>query len=301
MHIYDLGDAQWNLPRLRTLLNEILPLNQSMEDFEVAATFPSIGDRVMRLNARRLDRKPGAQELILLAIEDITEQKQFEERKDEFIARATHELKTPLTTIKGYADLLARRLTTSGDDKAVLFVTKLDAQLTRLTVFSNDLLDASKAQAGKLELDKEQFSIRELVRQVVEDVGQTVPAREIVFRGGTRQKVFADRFRISQVLTNLLSNGLKFSPPDSRVVVRTAASRDGVTVSVQDLGIGISQADQAHVFERFFQVQDPQQPKRPGMGLGLYLSAAIIEAHGGTMWVKSEPGKGSTFSFRLPR
>jgi two-component system CheB/CheR fusion protein len=298
--IDDLGDGQWNLNRLRPLLNEVLRKNQVMQDFEVDAEFPAIGHKVMLLNARRIYAKGNHEDLILLAIEEITERRALEQRKDEFVARTAHELKTPVTTIQGYSDLLTQRLQEGSDDRARLYGSKLATQLEHLTLLINDLLDASRMQTGKLELQREEFSPDQLAKEVVADMQIITPNRRIVFEGRTKKKVWGDRQRISQVLVNLLTNALKFSPPEAKVLVRTAASRDGVTVSVQDFGIGISNEDQDQLFQRFFQAKDPKARKIGGMGLGLYISAGIIERHGGKIWVESQKGKGTTFSFRLP-
>lgn len=298
-YVYDLGEGQWNLPRLRTLLNEVLPKNHAMQDFEVDATFSSIGHKAMLLNARRIHATANQEDLILLALEDITERKELEQRRDEFIARTAHELKTPVTTLQGYTDMLMQRLD-HGDDKAQSYAGKLNAQVRRLTILINDLLDVSRLQAGKLDLQREEFGISELAKEVVEDVQAASPTRRVVFEGATRKKVWADRQRINQVLTNLLTNALKFSPVDAPILVRTAATRSGVSVSVQDSGIGISKQDQAKLFGRFFQAGDPSQRVLGGMGLGLYISAEIVERHHGKIWVESQQGKGSTFTFRLP-
>lgn len=301
--IFDLGDGQWNIPALRTLLEELLPTNRALVDYEVEHIFPSIGHRIMLLNARRIE----STQLMLLAIEDITERKHVEREKqqtlaqrEEFMAIASHELKTPVTSLKGFAQLLLSRFRKEGDDRAAAFLTKMDAQLDRLTNLIGELLDVTRIEAGQLPWHNEQFDLDALVREIVEEVGYTSERHQIHLEGAASLLVSGDRERTGQVLTNLLSNAIKYSPQANTVRVKVVVDENSATVSVQDFGIGLAPEKQPHVFERFFRVSDPEHETYPGLGLGLFISAQIIQRQGGRMWVESQPGVGSTFSFTVP-
>jgi len=239
--------------------------------------------------------------LILGAI--AAEREQIEERKDEFISMASHELKTPITTIKGYTQILNQFLKQSkqSHDKNLLsYIYKMEQQLNRLTKLVNDLLDVSKIQSGKLQLQRQRFKVDKLVEEVIEDM-QIISKHKIAFeKNGKIPKVWADRYHISEVLVNLISNAIKYSPRSDKIFIRTSSNGEEVTVSVQDFGIGISKQDKDRVFERFFQADTRIRQSFQGLGLGLYISAEIIRQHGGSMLLDSVKGSGSTFAFRLP-
>lgn len=301
--IFDLGDGQWNIPALRALLEELLPTNHAFADYEVEHTFPSIGHRVMLLNAQHID----SSQLILLALEDITERKQAANEKqqmllqrEEFMAIASHELKTPVTSLKGYTQMLHSRFSKAGDERSAALLTKMDAQLDKLIHLIEELLDMSKIEAGQLSWRNERFDLDVLVREIAEEVGHTTERHQIRIEGAVSAPVSGDRERTGQVLTNLLSNAMKYSPQADAIRVSCAADTDTVTVSVQDFGIGIASEKLAHVFERFFRVSDPEHETFPGLGLGLFISAQIVKRQRGRMWVESQLGVGSTFSFTVP-
>lgn len=230
---------------------------------------------------------------------DISERMELERRKDEFISTASHELKTPITTIKGYTQILYNYF--EPDEKASYYLKKMDAQVNRLTTLVNDLLDVSKIQAGKLEFDIEAFDINELVEDIVEDLAQTTERHQIVVDSKGDGTVRADKYRISQVLINFLSNAIKYSPQADKIFVQTQSTAETVSVSVQDFGIGITKSNLSKIFERFFQIGSHIRPSFSGLGLGLYISTEIVKRHGGEIKVESEKGKGSTFIFILPK
>lgn len=236
--------------------------------------------------------------MILAAV--MTERKRVEKTKDEFISMAAHELKTPITTIKGYAQLLEQYLKKTKNKKALLYTSKMDSQIDSLTRLIIDFFDVSKIQSGKLELEREEFEVDSLVKTVVEDMHQMIPNHKILIIGKTGKKLLADKYRISQVLMNLLSNAAKFSPKSDQIKIFLSAKNNWVTVRVQDFGIGISERDIASVFDRFFQARTNVRQSAAGMGLGLYISSEIIKRQRGKIWVKSQKGRGSTFSFSLP-
>lgn len=231
---------------------------------------------------------------------DISERKELEKRKDEFISMASHELKTPLTSFKGFLGLLQRRLTTQGDQQALHYVARMDAQVNRLTKLVNDLLDLSKMQTGQLDYREERFEVDALVQEIVENVQGTTQTHRLLLEGQSGAEVCGDRDRIGQVLMNLLNNAIKYSPQADTVLVRVAKEQNKALVRVQDFGIGIAKEHQHKIFERFYQVTDPEEKTYPGLGIGLFISYQIVKRHGGRMWVESKKGEGAAFQFTLP-
>jgi signal transduction histidine kinase len=298
--LYDLGNKQWDIPRLRILLEEILPKNNTLTDYEVVHDFKDIGQKTMLLNARTLQQGPNKTSLILLAIEDITERKQLEQQKDEFVSIASHELKTPITSVKAYTQILGQRFRKTEDTKSVELVEKMDAQLDKLTNLIGDLLDITKIEAGRIRFHESYFDFNELVEETVEDLQRTTEKHLIVKELQPSRTVYGDHDRLGQVLTNFITNAIKYSPAADKIMVKTVVDKNNTTLRVQDFGVGLSKEDQAKVFERFYRVGGPDQATFPGLGLGLYIASEIIKRHKGRVWVESKPGKGSTFCFSLP-
>ncbi|HEY4035971.1 MAG TPA: ATP-binding protein, partial [Ktedonobacteraceae bacterium] len=231
---------------------------------------------------------------------DITKQKQLERQKDDFLGIASHELKTPVTSLKGYTQLLERRFRAAGDEHASALLQKMDAQVNKLTHLINDLLDVTKIESGHLLFQKTAFDWNTLVQEVIEEIQRTTTRQTIVQKLASSVTLFADRDRIGQVLTNLLTNALKYSPQAETIIVKTVLTERTITTSVQDFGIGIPEEKKAHVFERFFRVEGDTQLTYPGLGLGLYISAKFIKRHHGSIWVESKEGEGTTITFSLP-
>jgi PAS domain S-box-containing protein len=231
---------------------------------------------------------------------DITERLQLEQRRDEFIGIASHELKTPVTSLKAYGQVLQAIFKRSGDLKAVEQLGKMDVQINKLTGLIGDLLNVTKIQEGKLQFQSEDFDFNLLVSETIEEIERTTDQHIVIMELGPTKTVYGDRERIGQVLTNLLTNAIKYSPQADKIVVRTTSDNLQITFSVQDFGIGIPQDKQAHIFERFYRVTGDNQETYPGLGLGLYISSEIITRQNGRIWVESTVGKGSTFSFSLP-
>ncbi|HEU5375546.1 MAG TPA: chemotaxis protein CheB [Ktedonobacteraceae bacterium] len=301
--LFDLENRQWDIPALRTLLEELLPTNHSFTDYVMEHPFARIGWKSLLLNAHRIDHAP----LILLAMEDSTARTQADQEKQnllelrkEFMATASHELKTPVSSVKGFTQLLRRRFTKAGDEQAASMLAKMEAQLTKLTTLINDLLDVTKLEAGQLHWENKPFDLGALVADTVQEMAHTTEQHQIRIEGAIDAQVCGDPERIGQVLTNLLSNAIKYSPQAEEVLVSLAADADAATVGVQDFGIGIAASKQQHLFERFFRVNDLSHARFPGLGLGLYICAEIVKRHGGRMWVESREGVGSTFFFTVP-
>jgi signal transduction histidine kinase len=298
--LYDLGNRQWNIPKLRVLLEEILPEKNTIEDFVVEHDFRDIGQKTMLLNARTLRQGPNKTSLILLAIEDITERKQLEQQKDEFISIASHELKTPITSVKAYAQILGQRFRKAQDLKSVELVEKMDLQLDKLTDLIGDLLDVTKIEADRIQFNETSFDFNQLVSLTVEELQRTTEKHTIIVDLQPSITVFGDHDRLGQVITNFISNALKYSPQADKIIVKASMAKGIVTLSVQDFGVGLSKEDQARVFERFYRVSGSDQNTYPGLGLGLYISHEIMRRHGGDVRVESKKMAGSTFCFSLP-
>lgn len=233
---------------------------------------------------------------------DIDEQKQLEERKNAFISMASHELKTPVTSIKGFTQILQRRLQRQqADPQTLLFLDRMDAQLKKLTDLIGDLLDVSKMQSGTLAFREADVDLDDLVYETVENVQAAVTTHKLYVRGATHALVHGDQDRLGQVLINLLTNAIKYSPEADTVLVHLHADHERVEVAVQDFGIGIIEEHHEHIFERFYQVNDQRENTYPGLGIGLYIAHTLVEQHGGRLWLESHQGTGSTFHFTLPR
>ena len=220
--------------------------------------------------------------------------------RDDFISIASHELRTPVTSLKLYIQVLQKQFGRRGEERLASSFAKMDAQLNKLTLLIEDLLNVSRIEYGKLYFQEDWFDLNEVVKETVEQIQSTTSKHRIRIEGRTSQLVWGDRDRIGQVLTNLLTNAVKFSPLADTIIVQLTAAQDAVVVSVQDFGIGIEKEHINHIFDRFHRVSDPEEKTYPGLGIGLYIAREIIQRHGGTLTVESEKWKGSLFSFTLP-
>lgn len=236
----------------------------------------------------------------LSVLHDVTQFKEQERRKDEFIAMASHELRTPLTSLRGFLHLLGQRLRKQEDQQALAYLERVNRQVTRLSKLVTDLLDISRMQTGQLDYSMEPFQLDALAREVVEAVQEGTASHRIQLEGQTCASVLGDADRVGQVLINLLTNAIRYSPNAARIIVRLSADQADASVSVQDFGPGIAREHQQKIFERYYQVSDSSHQPFAGLGIGLYLASEIIKRHHGTIRVESVPGRGSTFSFTLP-
>ncbi len=226
-------------------------------------------------------------------LEDV---KALSAKKDEFIALASHELKTPLTTIKGYLQLLERR---EKDETGKIFINKTLTQVDKLNDLISDLLDVSRVQSGKLPLNTETFDMRQLVLEVIETMHYTNKTHHVNFNNKAKSILIkADKRRIEQALINLLSNAVKYSPNADEVSLELETDNENVTVRIKDEGIGLTPVQQHKIFTRFYRAEG--NSNIAGLGLGLYLTKEIIERHNGTIGFNSKPGQGSEFYFSLP-
>lgn len=297
--LFELGNHQWDIEALKVLLTKILPTNNPVIDFEVEHDFPYIGKKIMLVNAYRIEFEGQYKDRILIAIEDITDKKEIDRRKDDFLSIASHELKTPLTTIKGLVQLLQRMKPENSSEKFTATLDKASVHVDRLNNLISELLDTSKIQSGNIEVHKEPFDIDKALRDTVDSLTVATPEYEIILKSDTNASILGDELQISQVINNLISNAIKYSPDSKKIEVHGNRVGNFMKVSVTDYGMGISAQDQTKIFERFFRARDIQK-KFPGMGIGLYICHEIIASHDGTLWVESEIGSGSTFNFTLP-
>ena len=237
---------------------------------------------------------------VVATYHDITDRKKMEKQKEEFISIASHELKTPVTSLKAYAQILEDSFKKAKDRRSAELLEKMNNQVDRLTTLITDLLDFTRIQGEKLQLRAENYNLNELISEVVEEMQRTTRIHKIVTKLDKSLQMSGDRYRTGQVLTNLLSNAIKYSPHAKKIIVSSKIDQNLITVCVQDFGIGIKKDLLNKVFERFFRVSESKLNTFPGLGLGLYIAAEIIKRQGGTINVESTDGKGSTFCFSLP-
>ncbi|MFT3678694.1 MAG: PAS domain-containing sensor histidine kinase [Ferruginibacter sp.] len=237
---------------------------------------------------------------VAVLFNDITERKKLEQQKEDFLGIASHELKTPVTSIMAYGQLLEQTFTENKDEESTLFIQRMNTQVKRLNSLISDLLDTTKLAEGQLILSCEHFDITELIQQLVEILQQMAKKHHLKIENEGTAVIHGDKKRIEQVITNLLSNAIKYSPEGGDVIIKTVTRVNEIEVSVTDSGIGIPEASQQKIFTRFFRVQQGTLNSLPGMGLGLYITAGIVQRHGGTISVKSKPGEGAVFTFTLP-
>lgn len=231
---------------------------------------------------------------------DIDEQKQLQRQKDDFLGIASHELKTPVTSIKAYAQVLGAMLSKEGENKKAGMVERMDAQINRLTNLIVDLLDVTKLNSGKLQFNTAWFDFNQAIAETVTDLQHTTQKHTLITEFEETGRIFSDKDRICQVVINLITNAIKYSPHADKIIIQTKKHNDEVSVCVRDFGIGIPADKAEKVFEQFYRVSGNKQLTFPGLGLGLYISSEIIKREGGKIWVNSVEGKGSDFCFSLP-
>ena len=223
-------------------------------------------------------------------------QKNNEQRKDEFLSIASHELKTPLTSIKAFNQLMQR----AGDaNKVNSFVKKSADHILRLERLISDLLDVTKINAGKMNYNMEPFNFKQMLEESIEVVQHMNPKHQIITQNLEDLEYTGDHFRLEQVVQNFLSNAIKYSPDADRIIVNTKTTDGFIEVSVQDFGIGIQPDHLNRLSDRYYRV-DNTAMRFEGLGLGLFISSEILKGHRGSFWIESEPDKGSTFYFKLP-
>jgi two-component system CheB/CheR fusion protein len=322
-YIYELGNRQWDIPKLRRLLQEVLPERTQVLDFEVSHMFPTIGPKIMILNATRLLERDAHSQLILLAIEDVTALRRTQDEraaaaekekvaraeveaanqvKDEFLATLSHELRTPLNSIFGWATLLNQGKLDSNQTVRGIQAIMRNAQAQVKLV--DDLMEIARIISGKLTLQFQFIDAAAIVSSALETVRPIAESKHIELKSSsspTPLPVQADPDRLQQVLWNLLSNAIKFTPVGGRIHVSSKHSDSQVEIAISDNGQGIKPDFLPHVFQRFTQADSSTTRAHGGLGLGLAIARQLIELHGGSIKASSAgEGRGATFTIQLP-
>jgi PAS domain S-box-containing protein len=289
----------------RTTVNELIKNAWDLQESKAEIMLPGQNNPVpvlLSLNSLETD---GGIALSIIAADlslqkETQEQKIAIEKKDEFITIASHELKTPVTSIKGYVQLLKYDFQKNGNEGAANVLSKVDTQINKLTTLIGDLLDVKKIENGQLQYNEEKIDFNELVKEVIEETSRVITRHTITQKLGETRMVMGDRNKIGQVITNFIDNAGKYSPVNSEILVTTDIEGDSIRLSVKDHGIGIPDSQQGNIFDRFFRVSGERENTYAGLGLGLYISSELIKRHNGTIGVESEIGNGSTFYFTIP-
>jgi len=289
--IYELGNSQWNIPKLRELLEEIIPHDDSFEDFEVEHEFESIGRKSMLLNARRIN----SGRLILLAIEDVTEQKRIENELRHFANIASHDLKEPVRMITSYLALLQRQADKNDSKSAEYMEFAIDGA-RRMGALIHDLLKHSSV-GRQTKLGPVNFNV--VLKNVLEDLKVSLSESGVQVTHDDLPTLIGDSTEFEQLLQNLISNAVKYRGNESpRVHVSAAKTGADWVFRVEDNGLGIDPKDHKRIFNAFERLHT--RAEFPGSGLGLTTCRKIVEEYGGRIWVESEKGRGSRFFFTLP-
>lgn len=318
--LFQLGNGQWNIPQLRSILADILVSDVELHNFELEHVFEQIGQKTMLLNASKLQREDQGM-MILLSIEDITSRKQFEKErsqllmqeqlarqqaensnraKDEFLANLSHELRNPLTPILGWAKLLrSGKLNEAAVTRALEVIERSAIAQTQLI---EDILDISRITSGKLHLDTSPMDLLVVVQSAIDGVQLSADAKNIeMFAELSSATVLGDADRLQQVLWNLLSNSIKFTPSGGRVEIVLEAIDSHAQIRVRDTGKGIKPDFLPYIFDRFHQADSSTTKANQGLGLGLSIVRHLVELHGGTVGAESlGEGQGTTMTVRLP-
>ena len=323
--IYDLGNKQWDIPKLRELLETILPKKASFDNYIVEHDFANIGRRIMLLNARQIQRTSEKERTILLAIEDITERKEIEnglERahqelenltlelkrvacaKSEFLANMSHELRTPLNSINGFSEVLFDETFGPLNEKQKKYVNNVLVSGKHLLLLINQILDMAKVESGKMKLSLSNVPIGSVLNEIALLITDLAGKKNIQIQLEIDEQlpvIEADELKIKEVIYNLLSNAVKFTPDGGRIGMRSRKMDSMVEIEVWDSGVGIAHENMDKLFEGFFRVDTPYSRLTEGTGLGLPLSKKLVELHGGIFRIESEGiEKGTTVYFTLP-
>lgn len=257
--------------------------------------------RLVQANGRVFYDKDNVALSLNGTLRDITIQKKEEERKDDFMGMVSHELKTPLTSLQAYVQVLQRIVSKEVDPQQQNILEKCFKQTQYMNSMINGFLNVSRLDSGRLHMEKATFDFEVLFSEIEDEVLSTNPARHFIFRSSGQTIMVADREKIAQVLHNLIGNAIKYSPAGTSITVEyLTMGLNLLTIHVQDHGIGISVEDQERIFDRYYRVKDSKSRYVSGFGIGLYLSKEIIELHDGTIQVQSSENEGTTFSVTIP-
>jgi len=284
-------------------LSEIFENSSEAATEEVEVHDSSDASRVLKATAVPLKDERGDLLGKVAVLQDITSFKEVDRLKSDFVSQVSHELRTPLTSIKGYIDNLKDGIAGKLKEKQIDYLNRMSKNADHLAILISDLLDVSRIESGKMPLIPTTFSLQNLIEEVVKNLRPILDAKQLElllnpFPG--ERGIQGDHDKLEQVITNLLVNAVKFTPPGGRITISLERNEKYVKASIRDTGIGIPAEKQSRIFERFYRVEPESSSKMNGTGLGLYIAKNIIEMHGGRIWVASEVGNGSEFSFTLP-
>jgi len=251
------------------------------------------------VNAAPIKDVQGKTVAAVSTISDITQLKELDEKKDDFINMASHELKTPITSIKLYLDSLLATAKSQNNPVVKKMAIHMETQIKRLQKLSNDLLDVSLMQTGQLTLSRKKVRLDKLISQIIKSL-QRVTTQKIIFSQKTPLILRLDPIRIEQVLSNIITNAIKYSKGKGNVTVSLGKSKERAVIKITDDGIGIAKGQQKNIFNKLYRVRENMGNTFPGFGMGLYIAREIVKSHKGDIWVESKKGKGSTFYISLP-
>jgi two-component system CheB/CheR fusion protein len=237
---------------------------------------------------------------VIATYHDITDRKRIERQKEEFVSIASHELKTPITSMKGYIQIMQEMFSSADDNMSMEIVNKLGTQVDKLNNLIRDMLDLTIIRQGKFNFRQDIFNVDKLLNEIVAEMQLGFKTHVLVADLNANRTIKGDRDKLELVMRNLVSNAVKYSPGQEKIIIRSTENKENITISVEDFGIGISEEMRERVFERFFRLDNTETGSFPGLGLGLYIAAEIVKQQGGTMNVESNKGKGSIFSFTIP-
>jgi two-component system phosphate regulon sensor histidine kinase PhoR len=277
-----------------------LPQEQNVQGHEFE--LPGVNGRWLEVNAAAVLDRAGAQVGAILVFHDLTRVKQLESTRQEFVANVSHELRTPLSLIKGFVETL---LDGAKNDPELLtrFLRTIEKHTDRLTYLIEDLLTISRLESGQIVMNLHQVGLREEATHVIEDLQSRAASKNVTLKNDLPAELpaRADTDRLQQVLFNLIENAIKYGRADGTVTIGGRANGDSkIEVWVTDDGPGIPAEARERIFERFYRVDRARSRETGGTGLGLAIVKHIVQAHGGEVWVKSEPGQGASFYFTLP-
>jgi PAS domain S-box-containing protein len=269
----------------------------------ITETIIEISMRVIQAHLSPVLTETGEFLGIVTVLRDITREVEAERAKTDFVSNVSHELRTPLTSIKGYSDLLLCNAVGSLNEQQHHFVKIIQSSSDRLTVLINDLLDISRIESGRFKLETKPVRMEKIVRNVAEMIRPQCDQKALCLMLDIQPDaglVLGDENRLTQVVTNLVSNACRYTPEGGCITLALSQADGTLRVDVTDTGIGIAPEDQSKIFQRFYRASNPLVQEVAGTGLGLPIARMLVEMHGGRMWLRSEIGVGSTFTFILP-
>ncbi|MET4140957.1 ATP-binding protein [Pedobacter sp. UYP1] len=281
-------------------LQEIADSGQTLEIEYPINPENSDQERWVRLTGRGVVDVQGHAMVLKGTMMDITSSKMELIRKDEFIGIASHELKTPLTSLNGLLQLLSRRLDLKKDDNLGEMMVLTLSQLRKMTRIITSFVTISRLESGKFELELTDFDIGELLNEQLKEVRMTAAGHTFIQEGCQKLHIKADRIKIGALLSNLISNAVKYTPTGKSITVSCRQKLKFLEISVKDEGTGIAEADKERIFERYSQIENPHVKNSAGFGIGLFLCAEIVRHHKGEIWVENNEDAGCTFYFKLP-